>query len=706
MFDPLDPLNGFEPVEVEPNTKVSWALEVYEDQLLVTTERGVYSLKNGAVSRVAFSELNKPGILLPSKHFPGRVYVGLETGLGVMTYSKGNWNWKKIGTASQRVTSMAEDSEGALWISTKAATIQVLRLDFNAEGTLVSEGLVADETQFDAERIVVDLLGEEVAISAIPVGVFRNMTSASGEITLRKDSTLYAANADTSSFLSIFSTDQNTYWTAYQNELIVTSVDNNGKEVRSSPAVLQLPDWTGINDVHVDEEGVTWIGHNNVLSRFDPQFGSLDVTPVSFEPMIRSVSIAWTDSILFSGITASKDRAEAERQPLQLHHSDNDLRFEFALPDFHRKENIEFQYLLKGYDKKWSTWTKENSIIYRNVDPGNYTFQLRSRTAGTPIKAQVHFPFRITPPWFASVWMQSIYISFALMIFALAIRHVHTRRRLTHLEQERVIFERINQVNEQLRSANSSLEEANKMKDEFLANASHELRTPLTAILGFTSVLKDELSDEHQEFAGLIDENGKRLLQTINSLLDLAKLRAGMVHLSMRPVEINEKGEQVVGMLRQLAKNRNIDLAIRKSEAPVQVMLDEHSFVRVLYNLIGNAIKFTPEGSVIVEVDPLPDVVNVHVHDTGIGIDQEFIPYLFDEFKQEPSVEMRSDGSGLGLAISAKLVHLMKGDIAVKSEKGKGSTFTVSFPVSNSTAGNGKSNGLGSSERSPYSTQG
>ena len=135
------------------------------------------------------------------------------------------------------------------------------------------------------------------------------------------------------------------------------------------------------------------------------------------------------------------------------------------------------------------------------------------------------------------------------------------------------------------------------MKDEFLANASHELRTPLTAILGFTSVLKEELLDEHQEFVGLIDENGKRLLKTINSLLDLAKLKAGTVELKLKPLEVNAKVEKVVDMVAQLAKNRSIELNVKKSQSHIYALLDEDSFERVLYNLIGNAIKFTPEGS-------------------------------------------------------------------------------------------------------------
>ena len=146
----------------------------------------------------------------------------------------------------------------------------------------------------------------------------------------------------------------------------------------------------------------------------------------------------------------------------------------------------------------------------------------------------------------------------------------------------------------------------------------------------------------------------------------------------------------MVEFLRQLAKNRKISLGVKKSNVLAYSILDEHNFERVLYNLLGNAIKFTPEGSVCARIELGEEDVNIHIEDTGIGIDEKFIPFLFDEFKQEPSIDMQAEGSGLGLAISAKLVDLMNGSIRVKSEKGVGSTFTVSFPLERIEAINGK----------------
>ena len=474
-----------------------------------------------------------------------------------------------------------------------------------------------------------------------------------------------------------------------------------GKVNSETPYVLNLPDWKNIGQVYREEDGVLWISDDEQVYRYEPTLGHLDGSETVFKPLIRSVSVAWTDSVLFSGGREPDDKAAL---PLLLHHEDNDLHFEYALPDFRHEGRVDYQYKLVGDDNRWSLWSKTNEVTIRNIKPGRYQFVVRARSAGEVLDEAAAISFKIDPPWYAAWWMISVYTSLLLACVWVAVRYVVTRKKLAHLEQEQAYYERLNQANEQLRTANVSLQEANKMKDEFLANASHELRTPLTAILGFTSVLKEELTHEHHEFVGLIDENGKRLLQTINSLLDLTKLRAGMVQLKLKPLEVNAKVEEVVEFLRQLAKNRNISLGVKKTTVLAYAILDEHNFERVLYNLLGNAIKFTPEGSVCARIELGEEDVHIHIEDTGIGIDEKFIPFLFDEFKQEPSIDMQAEGSGLGLAISAKLVDLMNGSIRVISEKGIGSTFTVSFPLERIEAKNGKTNVNHNASPPPQST--
>ncbi len=685
--------DGFELVEVEPNTQVRWAILPYDDELLVTTEVGVFSLRNGTSTHVAFDRVNKPKYLYASRYFENRVYVGLENGLGIMTRTSSGWEVEnKPGTVHLPVTSMAEDEEGVLWVATTSAKNQVWRLKFDEEGRLKKEEWITERAELEVRDLMVGRFGGEIGIIAAPKGIYRFEAQSTSGLNVALDERLIPPGSFADSIASIHPINDRTFYVEYGDQLVLNTIKEDGRVKQHVSEALGIPDWKGVGDFWIDPDGVTWIAHGNTLIRYNPAYDHTIPSVSALNPMIRSASIVWTDSLLYGGAAPSGLLSSESASPVSvvLGHDDNDLQFEYALPDFNRKEKIQYQHFLKGHDEGWSSWSAEGRVNYRNVAPGDLEFLVRARVGNRVLDHVAAFPFIIRPPWYATWWMRVTYGFLLILPGILIVRYINAQRRLKELEKEREIYERLNHANEQLRVANSSLEEANKMKDEFLANASHELRTPLTAILGFTSVLKEEVSGEHTEFLGLIDENGKRLLKTINSLLDLAKLRAGMVELDLQLMEINQKSEEVVELLAQLAKNRNINLLMKKSPQKVYVPLDDHSFERIMYNLVGNAIKFTPRGSVIVEVEPVDDKVFVHVHDTGVGIDEKFLPHLFDEFKQEPSNSVRSDGSGLGLTITAKLVSLMHGEISVKSEKGVGSTFTVVFPIEQVRESNGR----------------
>lgn len=673
-IDASEPFSQFDPVEVESTTKMRFSLEAFEDQLLIATEMGVYSIDGQTATLIAFDYQDIPKFFFASLKSPNRIYVGMETGLGVLTYENGSWKAEKLDDKNQPITSMAEAPDGSLWICRNAINSEIWHLEFDENWSVVSENFVTDHTELGASELDVDLLGGKIGVMALPNGILEVKRDREGGYELYEDPSYPLSISDT--LLYAFAGDKNNYWTVHPSKLILNTVTDDGLILRSDPQILQFAELSKIDHVYMENPQEVWLGDKDRLLKFRPHYAQLDENNHTAELLIRSLSLAWSDSVFYAGKSAL-----GEDRDIQLVYNDNDLRFEFSLPDYYRLGAIEYQYKIEGLEKQWSKWTTDNHAIYRNIDPGKHTFIVQARAGDKYFETKASLPFSILPPWYASWWMKLVYSLLTVGGVVLVMRYSHARKQLSVLEQEREWYGRITLANEQLRSANASLEQANKMKDEFLANASHELRTPLTAILGFTSVLKEELLDEHQEFAGLIDENGKRLLKTINSLLDLAKLRAGTIQLEMRPLEVNSKVEQVVDLLAQLAKNQSIDLRISKSSSQVYVLLDEHSFERVLYNLIGNAIKFTPEGSVEVEVKPDEKQVFIHVRDTGIGIDEAFVPYLFDEFKQEPSVEVHSDGSGLGLAISAKLVDMMNGKIEVDSKKGIGSTFTVIFPV-------------------------
>ncbi|NBB85851.1 MAG: hypothetical protein GVY12_06465 [Bacteroidetes bacterium] len=246
------------------------------------------------------------------------------------------------------------------------------------------------------------------------------------------------------------------------------------------------------------------------------------------------------------------------------------------------------------------------------------------------------------------------------------------------------------QREEALRAAKEEAEQMARLKDAFLANMSHEIRTPLTAIIGFAQVLEDELEGEEQELLQSIGQGGRRLLQTLNSVLDFARLEAGELQVERTEVAVQEEIRHVVRELREQARAKGLPLQVNAPEEPLLVLADPGALGRVLTNLISNAIKFTAEGFVSVVAETAGPDVLIRVKDTGIGISEAFLPHLFEEFEQESSgLNRNHEGSGIGLTITKRLVDLMQGHITVESKKGNGTTFTVQLPAAAAGASSG-----------------
>ena len=243
---------------------------------------------------------------------------------------------------------------------------------------------------------------------------------------------------------------------------------------------------------------------------------------------------------------------------------------------------------------------------------------------------------------------------------------------------ERKRYERI------LQDAKEKAEEVARLKSTFLANMSHEIRTPLTTVIGYAGVLAEEASDKHREFAQFIRNSGERLMETLNSVLSMAQLEASGVEIQLDVLDVTEEAREITSLFKPLADEKALSLRFQAppdTKAPLVAHLDRGALSSILQNLIGNAIKFTEEGGITVRVSHDADEVHLHVADTGIGIDPDFVPHLFDEFVQESTGVRRShEGSGLGLAITQRLADLMNGRIAVETTKGEGTEFTVSFP--------------------------
>ena len=358
--------------------------------------------------------------------------------------------------------------------------------------------------------------------------------------------------------------------------------------------------------------------------------------------------------------------------------------------------------MLAGFDQEWLSTGTRRFVTYTNLPAGTYTFRVKgSNNDGVWNETGIAISLTITPPPWKTWWAYTLY---ALGILSSVVSYVWLQRR--ELQRERLINERLRQVD--------------KLKDEFLANTSHELRTPLNGIIGIAESLVDgaagALSEKLRVNLAVIISSGNRLANLVNDILDFSKLKKHDLALQRKPVDLRVLTDMVMTLNEPLVAGKKLTLqnAIGPDIPPVDG--DENRIQQILYNLVGNAIKFTEAGTVTVSAkathplplsgrqwsdgethpSPLPggerthplplpggEMLEVSVSDTGIGIPPDKFDTIFQSFEQvDASIAREYGGTGLGLAITKRLVELHGGTIHIESEPGKSSTFTFTLPIS------------------------
>jgi CheY-like chemotaxis protein len=237
---------------------------------------------------------------------------------------------------------------------------------------------------------------------------------------------------------------------------------------------------------------------------------------------------------------------------------------------------------------------------------------------------------------------------------------------------------------EELIRAKENAEEMNRIKSSFFANMSHELRTPMMGILGFSEILMHELKDspDYLKMISSINASGQRLLETLNLILNLSKLEASKMEVSLKTQNIIPVLKECFGFFESAAAKKTIEYKFVCQYEEILCNIDPLLFTSVFNNLLNNAIKFTDSGSVTLSVFTDSNYVNISVIDTGVGISEAKQNLIWDEFRQASEGYNRVfEGTGLGLTIAKRYTDLMHGSIMVKSLLGKGTTFRVSFPI-------------------------
>ncbi|HMB92579.1 MAG TPA: two-component regulator propeller domain-containing protein, partial [Rhodothermales bacterium] len=403
------------------------------------------------------------------------------------------------------------------------------------------------------------------------------------------------------------------------------------------------------------------------------------VVLTDFQLFNRPVEIGGEESPLQQHISVAEE--------VVLSYEQNVLTFTFAALDFMAPVKNLYAYKLDGFDAAWNEVGTKRTATYSNLDPGIYVLRVRgSNNDGVWNEQGASLRVIILPPFWQTWWFRGLEI---FCILGVVILMVQGARRLGQTE---IIREKL-KVEEELKD---KAEAASRAKGEFLANMSHEIRTPMNGVMGMLELaLSTPLTETQRAYLTMAETSAASLLTVINDILDFSKIEAGKLTLEATPFDLRERLGSTLKSLALRAHRKGLELVLDVApEVPEVVVGDPVRLAQVLVNLVGNAIKFTEKGEVVVVVDEaIPEdrgrasvavahhgkeAVTLHftVRDTGIGIPQEKQAQIFGAFEQaDMSTTRQYGGTGLGLVIASRLVQLMGGEIWVESTPGQGSIF-------------------------------
>ena len=437
-----------------------------------------------------------------------------------------------------------------------------------------------------------------------------------------------------------------------------------------------------------DKNGIIWIGANDRLTALHPANRNQDTTAPNIQLIGISLfneNIDWqrdTTLVLGNGVSVhdvhfdSVSKWYGLPQNLSLAYNNNYLTFNFVGITTESPKKVKYQYILDGIDKNWSTYTLKTEAHYGNLPYGTYTFKVKAMNDEGYWSKELTYTFTIRPPWWRT-WLA--YLLYTAMIGG----SIYTFYRF--------------QFKRQLEQAEAiRIKELDAVKTKLYTNITHEFRTPLTVILGMAQQSLDKPKEHFQEGLKMIVRNGQSLLNLVNQMLDLSKLESGKLTIHYQQGDVVNFLKYITESFHSYAENKGIQIHFLSDLEILTMDFDETRFQQIVSNLLSNAIKFTPTGGHIYvsvsvklrKISNLPKIEHptssliLKIKDTGIGITEGSLPYIFDRFYQVDDTATRhGEGTGIGLALTQELVKLLEGTIVVKSLLNEGTEFEVTLPI-------------------------
>ena len=580
----------------------------------------------------------------------GRIWIA--TGLGVFRYDGEDLFHFTVneGLAAVQTFSLFEDSNGDIWIGTFGGGVS--RYDGKTFETFFADSKMADD---GVRTILEDRQGH------MWFGTFKNgAMHYDGTTATWYDRNSGLVGHQVMSILSIIEDRRDHLW---------FGTFGGGVSVYDGETSQSLSKQDGLTSEAVQEiietrDGDIWIATEGGLTHYRP---STQAPTVALRQVLA-------------------DHAYAPDEPIELAATQDFVLFEFAGQSLTTPpDKLLYQYRLRGDEEEWRQ-TRQTQVRYDRPSQGKYVFEVRAVDRDLNYSEPARVELTVQPPYERlALWGA---LGLALMLGGWqSLRLVRRDRQLrssnSRLQNQTEELEdanrRLKEFNTVLADANFEIQKANEAKSRFLANMSHEIRTPMNAILGYAQILRRraDLDPAHRPAIETIERSGDHLLKLINEVLDISKIEAGRMELEEIAFDLQAQLTGLATVFQLRCEDKGLWWRLAGLDAAsLWVRGDEGKLNQVLINLLGNAVKFTPEGEVVLEVEQLADdSYRFAVMDTGPGIPADEQEVLFEEFRQGQAGQQMG-GTGLGLALAQRFVALMGGELAVVSAPGEGARFS------------------------------
>jgi len=634
--------------EKDDVNKINSIIEDKSGKLWIGTRRkGLYVFENEKFRQYTIDD-GLPYNFITSllEDSAGNLWIGTWGG-GLNKFYGGKFTIfnEKSGLSNNNIMGLYEDRNGAIWVATYGGGVNILK-DEIIENYREKNGLADDLSRtFYKDSDGNMWIGTLNGLSLLKDGKFTTFTKNNGLY----DNFIRAIFEDKNG--NLWMTGNRGIHSVKKRQLIDFA---EGKRESLTSVNFGVED--GIKDRegngafptgYQKRDGTIWFPTAGGIAIVDPN----NIKTNETKPNVHIEKIV-ADGIK---IDISDSYFSADSEKIEIH---------YTATSFVDPKKVIFKYRLEGFDREWVDAGQRRTAYYTNIPPGVYRFTVKAcNNDGLWNQEGVSYSFRKHPHFYQTWWFYTI--SFSAFIFLFIIIY---RRRVKQLEK----------INYRLRSVD-------KLKDQFLANTSHELRTPLNGIIGLAESLIEgaagNLSRDTKYNLSMIKNSGRRLSNLINDILDFSRLKNRDIIVSKKPLSLRKTVESTLFMSRSLLHGKPIQLENHIPDNFTAADADSDRLQQILYNLVGNAIKFTSSGEVSVSALEKDNFIEVTVSDTGIGISESDFDTIFRSFEQADREDHYS-GTGIGLSITKKLVELHGGSIRVESEPGRGSNFIFTLQKS------------------------